>query len=193
MSTIDTLYNIYHRTFIDDAKESLHLEDPIHPQTIPTGEEDQHSAEPMLLETPQDAYVVKNKPATLKCRAAHALRIYFKCNGVRKLPPDNEHIEFVEPQTGVRNIEASVTVTRNEVDEFFEKDKFRCVCVAWSSRGEIESQPAVIEVACKLILICNLVLTVRQVTEPERRSPCCSANLQFQVVTTSKLNVREIW
>lgn len=54
------------------------MEDPIHPQTIPTGEEDQHSAEPMLLETPQDAYVVKNKPATLKCRAAHALRVSHK-------------------------------------------------------------------------------------------------------------------
>ena len=55
----------------------MHMEDPLHPPTIPTGDEDQHSVEPMLLETPQDSYVVKNKPATLKCRAAHALNVRF--------------------------------------------------------------------------------------------------------------------
>ena len=29
---------------------------------------------PIILEDPQDAYVIKNKPATLTCRAAHALK-----------------------------------------------------------------------------------------------------------------------
>ncbi|EEB14015.1 netrin receptor unc5, putative [Pediculus humanus corporis] len=127
----------------------MHMEDPLHPPTIPTGDEDQHSVEPMLLETPQDSYVVKNKPATLKCRAAHALNIYFKCNNVRKTPLTDQHFEFVDPQTGVRYVEANITITRNEVDEFFEKDKFRCVCIAWSSSGQVESQPAIVEVALR--------------------------------------------
>ncbi|KAL0278130.1 UNVERIFIED_CONTAM: hypothetical protein PYX00_000039 [Menopon gallinae] len=124
------------------------MEDPLHPPTIATGEGDQNSVPlPVFLEEPTYAFVVKNKPATLKCRAAHALEIYFKCNGVRKSP--EQQMEFVEPQTGVRNVEASVSVTRNELDEFFEKDKFRCECYAWSSSGQIKSQPAVVEVACE--------------------------------------------
>ena len=76
-------------------------------------------------------------------------QIYFKCNNVRKTPLTDQHFEFVDPQTGVRYVEANITITRNEVDEFFEKDKFRCVCIAWSSSGQVESQPAIVEVACK--------------------------------------------
>lgn len=85
----------------------------------------------------------------LKFSCIFYFQVYFKCNGVRKTSPEVQQDEFVEPQTGVRNVEASVNITRNELDEFFEKDKFRCQCVAWSSRGEIESEPAVVEVACK--------------------------------------------
>jgi leucine-rich repeat transmembrane protein FLRT len=57
--------------------------------------------------------------------------------------------DFVDPQTGVRNVEASINITRNEVEEYFGKDKFKCECIAWSSRGQIRSQPAAVDVACK--------------------------------------------
>lgn len=81
------------------------------------------------------------------------LKVYFKCNGVRRSPLSGVHqYEFVEPQTGVRNVEASVNITRNEVEEFFGKNKFRCECIAWSSSGQIKSQSAIVDVACKFFL-----------------------------------------
>jgi leucine-rich repeat transmembrane protein FLRT len=61
--------------------------------------------------------------------------------------------DFVDPQTGIRNVEASINITRNEVEEYFGKDKFQCECIAWSSRGQIRSQPAAVDVACKYRLI----------------------------------------
>jgi leucine-rich repeat transmembrane protein FLRT len=66
--------------------------------------------------------------------------------------------DFVDPQTGVRNVEASINITRNEVEEYFGKDKFKCECIAWSSRGQIRSQPAAVDVACKYRLLLLLLL-----------------------------------
>ncbi|KAF5281557.1 hypothetical protein FQA39_LY05092 [Lamprigera yunnana] len=100
---------------------------------------------PIFLIEPQDSYVVKNRPALLQCRAAHTLKMYFKCNGARNV--DTLQSEFVDPQTGVRFVEAEVNVTRNMVEEFFGKEKFKCECYAWSGRGSIKSQPATVEVA----------------------------------------------
>ncbi|KAG6439307.1 hypothetical protein O3G_MSEX000663, partial [Manduca sexta] len=57
---------------------------------------------PIFLLEPENTYVVKNKPATLKCRAANALEVFFKCNGVKTKAVN---FEFVDPQTGVRIIE----------------------------------------------------------------------------------------
>lgn len=121
---------------------------------MPGGVDQQSVPLPVFLEEPTDTYVIKNKPATLSCRATHALQLYFKCNGERVQTTSGElhpHQEFVDPQTGVRNVELSVNITRDDVEEFFGKDKYMCECVAWSSRGQIESQPAVVDVACKYI------------------------------------------
>lgn len=108
-----------------------------------------HLTLPVFLEEPRDTYTFKNKPATLHCRAAHALKVYFKCSGGR-LDTDSgdraTQYEFVDPQTGVRNVEASVNITRDTVEEFFGKDKFKCECYAWTSGDQkIKSQPAFIE------------------------------------------------
>ncbi|XP_046664973.1 netrin receptor UNC5C-like isoform X2 [Homalodisca vitripennis] len=124
------------------------LEDPL---PAVSGSSDHHSVPlPVFLEEPTDTYVIKNKPAALSCRAAHALQVYFKCNGDRLQTATGElhpHQEFVDPQTGVRNVETAINITRDDVEEYFGKDKFKCECVAWSSRGQIRSQPAVIDVA----------------------------------------------
>ncbi|XP_044267000.1 netrin receptor UNC5B isoform X2 [Tribolium madens] len=100
---------------------------------------------PIFLEEPQDSYVVKNRPAVLKCRAAHALKLYFKCNGAKNV--ETSKFDFVDPQNGVRIMEAETNVSRDMVEEFFGKDKFKCECYAWSGRGSIKSQSATIDVA----------------------------------------------
>lgn len=102
---------------------------------------------PMFLLEPQHAYVVRNKPAMLRCRAANALQVYFKCNEVRSVK--SMQFEFVDPQSGVRIVEAECNVTRDQLDEYFGEDRFTCTCYAWSSRGDIRSQPAVVELACE--------------------------------------------
>nr|XP_053603195.1 netrin receptor unc-5-like isoform X2 [Plodia interpunctella] len=99
---------------------------------------------PVFLFEPENTYVVKNKPATLKCRAANALNVYFKCNGIKI---QAETFEFVDPQTGVRIIEGEHKVTRESFDEYFGDEKFQCTCYAWTSGGYIRSQPATIELA----------------------------------------------
>ncbi|KAG8333412.1 Netrin receptor unc5c [Homalodisca vitripennis] len=99
---------------------------------------------PVFLEEPVDTYAMKNKPAVLYCRSAHALQVFFKCSGeaYHRLLPQQV---FVDPETGVRVVETAINITRNMVEEYFGKDRFQCQCVAWSSRGEIESQPATVE------------------------------------------------
>ncbi|XP_073992816.1 unc-5 isoform X3 [Rhodnius prolixus] len=132
-----------------EEDDSYVLEDSFNSPTIPSSEVHDASQSvplPVFLEEPTDTYIIKNKPATLQCRAEHALQVFFKCNG----GPTHEkawHQEFVDPQTGVRNIEAAVNITRDDVEEYFGKDKFKCECIAWSSRGQIKSQPATLEVA----------------------------------------------
>lgn len=100
--------------------------------------------------------MVKNRPALLQCRAAHTLRMYFKCNGVKNV--DSTVSEFVDPQNGVRIVEAETNVTRDMVEEFFGKEKFKCECHAWSGRGSIKSQPATVEVACKLFFYLIIII-----------------------------------
>lgn len=104
---------------------------------------------PIFQVEPLDTYVVKNKPATLQCKAMHALQLYFKCNGLKNSSGNAMQFEFVDPQTGIRNVEATINITRDNVEEYFGKDRFKCECIAWSSRGNIKSRPAIVEVACK--------------------------------------------
>ncbi|KPJ11666.1 Netrin receptor UNC5B [Papilio machaon] len=99
---------------------------------------------PIFLLEPENTYVVKNKAATLKCRAANALDVYFKCNGEKT---QAVNFEFVDPQTGVRIIEGEHEVTREQVEEYFGSEKYQCSCFAWTSQGQIRSQPATIELA----------------------------------------------
>ncbi|XP_068630442.1 netrin receptor UNC5C-like isoform X2 [Battus philenor] len=99
---------------------------------------------PIFLLEPQHAFVVRNKPAMLRCRAANALQVYFKCNDVRSVA--STQFEFVDPQSGVRIVEAECNVTRDQVEEYF-SEEFSCTCFAWSSRGDIRSQPAIVKLA----------------------------------------------
>jgi len=74
-------------------------------------------------------------------------QVYFRCNGERA--ERSQQQDFVDPRTGTRVVEVELNVTRNEVEEYFGRERFKCECVAWSGPGQIRGQPATVEVACK--------------------------------------------
>lgn len=102
---------------------------------------------PVFLLEPLDSFVVKNKPATLRCKAAHALEVFFRCNGLRA--EESHQQDFVDPHTGTRIVECELNVTRDHIDEYFGKDGYKCECIAWAGSGQINSPPAKVVVACK--------------------------------------------
>ncbi|GBN09337.1 Netrin receptor UNC5B [Araneus ventricosus] len=115
---------------------------------LPT-EDPEPSTTPVFLEEPQDSYVIRNKPATLSCKARHALQVYFECNG--RLAENRQHSvqQYVNPMTGVRQVEVSVDVTRGDVEKILAGDVYSCYCFAWSSTGRIRSRKAIITLACE--------------------------------------------
>ncbi|XP_059473091.1 netrin receptor UNC5B isoform X2 [Neocloeon triangulifer] len=134
----------------DYEEEHEHHLAPSSPSVAPSLTGDHHPAVslPVFLEEPIDTYVIKNKPATLVCRAAHALNVHFECNGEGaddSLTEQNQH-HIVDPMTGTRTIEATVNITRDHVEEYFGAS-FECLCIAMSSRGHVKSRPAKLKVA----------------------------------------------
>lgn len=109
---------------------------------------------PSFLIEPRDAYAFKNKPATLRCQVAHALDVHFRCNKHKAEKSQSQY--HVDPQTGTRIFDCELNVTRNDIEEYFGQDKYKCECVALSNSGEFKSQPAIVDVACKDFTI-NLI------------------------------------
>ncbi|CAM1305939.1 UNC5C (predicted) [Pycnogonum litorale] len=102
---------------------------------------------PVFLEQPKSTYVVKNKPATLSCIAANALQLHFRCNGERVASKQHSAHEYVDPMSGIRQMELKIDVSRRDVEQYFGVDGYGCRCYAWSSSGETISQRALINVA----------------------------------------------
>ena len=85
------------------------------------------------------------------CRAAHALQLYFTCNGEAVRQKQHSQHEFVDPMTGVRQLEVKADISRNDVEEYFGTDGYGCQCVAWSSFGQVHSRRAKVVVACEFL------------------------------------------
>lgn len=115
--------------------------------SLPIGEIS-NSDLPVFLKQPQDAFLIKSKPATLQCRVANALKVYFQCNSEIVEPTRRE--DHVEPESGIRYAEAFVDINRDQVEEYF--SEYHCACVAFSAKGSVMSDFALVTNACKTLL-----------------------------------------
>ena len=131
------------------------------PDVLPSGDPTRFAL-PIFLKEPSDTFLIKSKPATLHCRVAHALRVFFQCNSENVEPSQKE--DHVEPESGVRYTEASVDIDREQVEEYF--SEFHCACVAISGKGSVVSRHALVTNACKLRLCLRTPLDIGKLPRP---------------------------
>lgn len=110
-----------------------------------------HDQLPVFLEQPVGAFCTRQKPATLRCKAAHAIQLHIVCSGhVRHVQTVQD--AHVDPQTGVHVQTVTATVGADALLRHagVSATPYRCDCHAVSPHGKAKSQPsAIVELACE--------------------------------------------
>ena len=117
------------------------------PTNFPAGVDPSTYALPVFLIEPTDAFAAKGRPAVLKCRAAHAIRLRFECNDEAVLDSTSITEGAMTDNADLKFLEATVEIKRGQVFDIL--GHFSCKCVAESERGEVESEEALVQTACK--------------------------------------------
>uniref|UniRef100_A0A1I8AYM5 Ig-like domain-containing protein n=1 Tax=Meloidogyne hapla TaxID=6305 RepID=A0A1I8AYM5_MELHA len=91
------------------------------------------SSHPMrFVEQPQSEWIVRSRPAHLRCTGVNAQRIRVKCNS-NWLDDDRIYLErSTDPTSGEPSIRANVEIQRAELDAWFaDLGEFACQCWAF--------------------------------------------------------------
>lgn len=75
-------------------------------------------------------------------------QLVFQCVNDTKTNPPTKQESHVNPQSGVRTLEATAEITLAYFEQFF-VSPFHCECIARNSGGEVKSRPAMIVLARK--------------------------------------------
>ena len=134
------------------------------PNKLPEGDPSEFAL-PVFLKEPRKTYATKEDAGNLTCRVAHAKTVHFTCDG-EKMDSNTERDGVAKiGSTESKYKEITISIRRSQVLDTLEK--FSCKCHASSSQGEVESQPALVEIACKSVSTLfapELVQTHRQQT-----------------------------
>ncbi|XP_064636504.1 netrin receptor UNC5C-like isoform X2 [Lineus longissimus] len=119
-------------TFAPIKQSQGDLQDPIQPSSAISGPP--VVGLPVFVQEPEDSYyIVKNKPVTVICKAAPAIQINFKCASQWMRPEHVVTMEVVDPQTNMKYLQASVDISRPDVEEYFGLEGYWCECTAWNN------------------------------------------------------------
>ncbi|XP_050391275.1 netrin receptor UNC5C isoform X5 [Patella vulgata] len=89
---------------------------------------------PVFNEEPKDNYyMVKNKPVIISCKATPAILITYVCAG-KKMPAKQQvNLELIDPVSGIKTLQSSLELTKEEVEEYYGSDGYWCECYAWNT------------------------------------------------------------
>ena len=99
----------------------------------------------MFLSQPRSTYASKEVNGVLTCRVAHAKIVYFTCDG-EKIKSFNE-TDGMDVVTKSKYKEVTISIRKSQVLDTLQE--FSCRCHASSAQGDVESEPALVEIACK--------------------------------------------
>jgi len=123
--------------------------------TSPPPSSPQGSPAPVFVDEPEPIYyVVKGRPVTLTCRASPAIQISVKCDGQWISPTQQVNEDIVDPTSGVRYLQTSVDISKDQVDDRFGDEDYQCECHAWNNVPGLKplltrSRSTTIHVACE--------------------------------------------
>ena len=120
-----------------------------------------------LIEPDEKYYVVKNKPATITCKALGAVHISFKCANSWIKQRHYTNMMSVDPVTQKQIIETSIVVTKEDVEDYFGSDGYWCECYASDQPAESpggnivkSDKRGLVELACTYKNTCFLYCCV---------------------------------
>ncbi|KAL8580949.1 hypothetical protein ACOMHN_017516 [Nucella lapillus] len=89
---------------------------------------------PEWLQQPEaNYYVLRNQPALITCRATPAIQITFTCAGSLVPQKQQTSLELIDKVSGRKTLQSSISVTRDEVQDYYGDDGYWCQCFAWNT------------------------------------------------------------